>query len=111
MPSLKQLSKRNEKFVSGHRLCAGCGAGITARQVMLAIDKPVIVANATGCLEVASTIFPFSAWNVPWIHSAFENVAATISGIEAAYRSLKKQGKINIEDVVFVAFGGDGGTY
>ena len=72
MPSLKQLSKRNEKFVSGHRLCAGCGAGIVARQVMLAIDKPVIVANATGCLEVASTIFPFSAWNVPWIHSAFE---------------------------------------
>lgn len=110
MPTLKQLAKREERFVSGHRLCAGCGAGLVARMVMLAIEKPVIVGNATGCLEVASTIFPYSAWNVPYIHSAFENVAATISGVESAYRSLKRQGKIN-EDVVFVAFGGDGGTY
>ena len=78
---------------------------------MLAIDKPVVVGNATGCLEVASTIFPYSAWNTPFIHSAFENVAATMSGVETAYRALKKQGKIDVEDVVFVAFGGDGGTY
>jgi len=110
MPTLKQLAKREERFVSGHRLCAGCGAGVIARMVMLAIEKPVIVGNATGCLEVASTIFPYSAWNVPWIHSAFENAAATVSGVEAAYQSLKKQGKID-KDVVFVAFGGDGGTY
>lgn len=110
MPSLKQLAKREEKFVSGHRLCAGCGAGVIARLVMLAVDKPVVVGCATGCLEVASTIFPYSSWKVPWIHSAFENVAATMSGVETAYRSLKKQGKIS-KDVVFVAFGGDGGTY
>lgn len=110
MPTLKQLAKREERFVSGHRLCAGCGAALVARMVMLAIEKPVIVGNATGCLEVASTIFPYSAWNVPWIHSAFENVAATISGVEAAYRSLKRQGIID-KDIVFVAFGGDGGTY
>jgi len=111
MPSLKQLAKRKEGFVSGHRLCPGCGAGVIARMVMLAIDKPVIVGNATGCLEVASTIFPYSSWNVPFIHSAFECVAATISGAEAAYKSFKKQGKTNIDDAVFVAFGGDGGTY
>ncbi|MCD6408317.1 pyruvate ferredoxin oxidoreductase [bacterium] len=110
MPSLKQLAKREEKFVSGHRLCPGCGAGIVARLVMLAIDKPVVVGCATGCLEVASTIFPYSSWKIPWIHSAFENVAATISGVETAYRALKKQGKIS-KDAVFVAFGGDGGTY
>jgi len=110
MPSLKELSKREEKFVSGHRLCPGCGAGIIARQVMLAIDKPVVVGCATGCLEVSSTIFPFSAWKTPWLHSAFENVAATMSGVESAYKSLKKQGKIK-EEIVFVAFGGDGGTY
>ena len=110
MPSLKQLAKREERFVSGHRLCAGCGAGIIARLVMLAIDKPVIAASSTGCLEVASTIFPYSAWKIPWVHSAFENVAATVSGMESAYKSLKKQGKFE-EDVVFVAFGGDGGTY
>ncbi|MCM8777377.1 MAG: thiamine pyrophosphate-dependent enzyme [Candidatus Omnitrophica bacterium] len=110
MPTLKQLAKREERFISGHRLCAGCGAALVARMVMLAIEKPVIVGNATGCLEVASTIFPYSSWKVPYIHSAFENVAATISGVEAAYRSLKKQGKLSL-DAVFVAFGGDGGTY
>lgn len=110
MPSLKQLAKREEKFLSGHRLCAGCGEGIVARMVTLAIDKPLIACNATGCMEVASTIFPYSSWNIPWIHSAFENAAATISGVEAAYSSLKKQGKME-EDVVFLAFGGDGGTY
>ncbi|MCM8825012.1 MAG: thiamine pyrophosphate-dependent enzyme [Candidatus Omnitrophica bacterium] len=110
MPSLKELAKRKEKFVSGHRLCPGCGAGVVARMVMLAIDKPVVVGCATGCLEVSSTIFPYTSWDTPFIHSAFENVAATVSGIESAYRVLKKQGKID-KDAVFVAFGGDGGTY
>jgi len=110
MPSVKELAKRQERFVSGHRLCPGCGAGIVARLVLLAIDKPVVVGCATGCLEVSSTIFPYSSWNTPFIHSAFENVAATISGAEAAYRSLKRQGRIDRE-AVFVAFGGDGGTY
>lgn len=110
MPSIKELAKRKEKFVSGHRLCPGCGAGVVARLVMLAIDKPVVVGCATGCLEVSSTIFPYTSWDTPFIHSAFENVAATISGVESAYRALKKRGKID-KDVVFVAFGGDGGTY
>ncbi|MCM8822552.1 MAG: thiamine pyrophosphate-dependent enzyme, partial [Candidatus Omnitrophica bacterium] len=110
MPSLKELAKRKEKFVSGHRLCPGCGAGVVARMVMLAIDKPVVVGCATGCLEVSSTIFPYTSWDTPFIHSAFENAAATVSGIETAYRALKKQGKID-KDAVFVAFGGDGGTY
>ena len=52
---------------------------------------PVVLSNATGCLEVASTIFPYTAWNAPWIHSAFENAAATISGIESMYRALKRR--------------------
>ncbi|MGB9682530.1 MAG: thiamine pyrophosphate-dependent enzyme [bacterium] len=108
--NIKELSRKEDRLSSGHRLCAGCGASIVVRQVLLAIDKPVIVANATGCLEVATTIYPYTAWKTPWIHSAFENVAATISGVEAAYKSLKRQGKIT-EDIAFVAFGGDGGTY
>jgi pyruvate ferredoxin oxidoreductase beta subunit len=108
--NIKELSRKEDRLSSGHRLCAGCGASIIVRQVLLAIDKPVVVANATGCLEVATTIYPYTAWKTPWIHSAFENAAATISGVEAAYKSLKKQGKIN-EDMAFVAFGGDGGTY
>src|SRR3989339_1272608 len=110
MANLKELSKKEELFTGGHRLCAGCGAGIIARQVLLACDKPVVVANATGCLEVATTIFPYTAWKVPWIHSAFENAAATISGVETAYKALKKKGKIT-DNIKFVAFGGDGGTY
>jgi pyruvate ferredoxin oxidoreductase beta subunit len=95
----------------GHRLCAGCGAPIVVRQILAAIDDPVVIANATGCLEVATSIYPYSSWRVPWMHNAFENAASTISGIEAAYRSLVHQGKMEERNVKFIAFGGDGGTY
>jgi len=111
MANLKELSKIPERLTSGHRLCAGCGASIALRQVLLgAGEAPVVIGCATGCLEVATTIYPYSAWKIPYIHNAFENVAATISGAETAYRSLKKQGKIK-EDIKFLAVGGDGGTY
>ncbi|ACK41589.1 MULTISPECIES: thiamine pyrophosphate-dependent enzyme [Dictyoglomus] len=108
--NLRELALKEERLVSGHRLCAGCGASIVVRMVLNAIDEPVVVANATGCLEVATTIFPFNSWNVPWIHSAFENAAATIAGVEAAYRALKKKGEIDRE-IRFISFSGDGGTY
>jgi pyruvate ferredoxin oxidoreductase beta subunit len=111
MANLKDLSKNPERVTGGHRLCAGCGAGIVARQAMIAAgNTPVVVTSATGCLEVSTTIFPYTAWKNSFFHSAFENSAATCSGIETAYRSLKKQGKIT-EDIRFIAFGGDGGTY
>ena len=110
MPNIKEIAKKEELFTGGHRLCSGCGAGIMARQALLAADKPVVIANATSCLEVATTIFPYTSWKVNWFHSAFENAAATISGIEAAYKAFKKQGKIT-DDIRFIAFGGDGGTY
>jgi pyruvate ferredoxin oxidoreductase beta subunit len=107
----KELAKRPDRLAPGHRLCAGCGASIVVRQMMAAIDDPVVIANATGCLEVATTIYPYTAWRVPWIHNAFENAASTISGVEAAYRSLVRQGKIPDRGVKFIAYGGDGGTY
>ena len=110
MANLKELSKKKELLTGGHRLCAGCGASIAVRQILSALDDPVVVGNATGCLEVATTIYPYTAWGVPFIHNAFENVAATISGAEAMFSSLKKQGKID-KEVKFIAFGGDGGTY
>jgi len=110
MPSLKELSRKKELLSGGHRLCPGCGASIIVRQVLLAAEDPVVISCATGCLEVATTIYPFTAWRVPWIHCAFENAASTISGVEAAYRSLKKQGRID-KRIKFIAFGGDGGTY
>lgn len=110
MPSLKELAKRKEMLTPGHRLCAGCGAPIAVRLILMAADKPVVAANATGCLEVSTSIFPYTAWDIPWIHNAFENVAATISGVESMYRAKKRKGEIT-EDIYFVAFGGDGGTY
>jgi pyruvate ferredoxin oxidoreductase beta subunit len=110
MTTLKELTHREERFTGGHRLCAGCGAAIVARQVLLAADGPVVIGNATGCLEVATTLYPYSSWKVPWIHNAFENVAATISGVETAYHAFKESGKID-KDIHFIAFGGDGGTY
>lgn len=108
--NLKQLSHTEERLVEGHRLCAGCAEPIIARQVLMATDKPVVVANATGCFEVSTSIYPFTSWNVPWIHTAFENAPATMSGVEAAYNSLKRQGKLD-QEVKFIAFGGDGATY
>jgi pyruvate ferredoxin oxidoreductase beta subunit len=109
--ALKELIKRPERLTPGHRLCAGCGASIIVRQVLAAIDDPVVIANATGCLEVATTVYPYTAWQVPWIHSAFENASATVSGVEAAYRSLVRQNKIPEQNIKFITFGGDGATY
>ncbi|MDR0890545.1 MAG: hypothetical protein LBM05_00185 [Endomicrobium sp.] len=108
--NLQTLSKTREHLTGGHRLCAGCGAAIVARQVLIAAgDKHVVVTSATGCLEVSTTIFPYTAWKDSFIHSAFENAAATCSGLEVAYNQLKEKGKIT-DDIVFIAFGGDGGT-
>lgn len=110
MANLKELVKQKKLFTSGHRGCAGCGAVIVARQVMLAAGPDTVVTSATGCLEVLSTIFPFTAWNVPFVHSAFENAGATASGIDALYKSWTRQGKYN-KKINIIAFGGDGGTY
>jgi pyruvate ferredoxin oxidoreductase beta subunit len=108
---LKELAKGKDRFVHGHRMCAGCGAPIIVKQVLMATDYPIIASNATGCLEVSTCIQQYTAWKIPWIHSAFENAAATISGVEAMYKSLVKQGKLEDKQVKFIAFGGDGGTY
>ena len=110
MARLKDLVEKKELLSPGHRLCAGCGASIAVRQILSASDDPVVVASATGCLEVATTIYPFTSWRTSFIHNAFENAAATISGVESMYQSLKKQGKID-KEIKFIAFGGDGGTY
>lgn len=112
MANLKDLSKKELPFTAGHRACVGCGIPVVVKEVLLASDAPVVASCATGCLEVTSTIYPYTAWNISFVHSAFENSAATISGVEAAFNSLKRQGKIPTDRKInFVAFGGDGGTY
>ena len=110
MVNIREIVEKPQKLASGHRLCPGCGAGIIVNMVLSSIDKPVVVVNATGCLEVSTTVYPYTAWNTPFLHSAFENAGATVSGVESAYKTLKKRGSIS-EDIYFVAFGGDGGTY
>ncbi len=103
----KELTK---KLSPGHATCQGCGIPAIVRHVLASTDEPVIVANATGCLEVTTTIYPYTAWKVPYIHSVFGNAAATASGIDAAQKALEKSGKIKKKAKV-VVFGGDGGTY
>ena len=105
---LKELPTE-EPLAPGHRLCAGCGAPVAVRQVLLAAPKDTIVANATGCIEVSTVIYPYSAWNRPWVHSAFENTAAVASGIEAGFKALARRGEGKEHPII--AFGGDGGTY
>lgn len=112
MATLKELTKRDELFAGGHRLCAGCGIPPIVRLILRSSGSSVVVTSATGCLEVGTTIYPSSAWRVPWIHSAFENAAATLSGVEAACKALKKRGRVPEDKVIkFIAIGGDGGTY
>ncbi len=110
MATIKELTKKGDLFSPGHRACAGCGGTIILRLLMANAGENTVVGGATGCMEVVSTIYPYTAWNVPFVHNAFENSAATISGVETAYRALKKKGKID-KDIKFIAFGGDGGTY
>ena len=108
------MATKPSRLTSGHRMCAGCGAPIVARQVLRAVkpEDHVVVTNATGCMEVSTFIYPYTAWKDSYIHTAFESAASTASGVEAAYKSLKKQGKIsNDYDTKFIIFGGDGGTY
>jgi pyruvate ferredoxin oxidoreductase beta subunit len=110
--NLKQVATKPERFTGGHRMCAGCGAPVVVRQVLRALkpEDHAVIASATGCLEVSTFLYPYTAWEDSFIHSAFENSAATIAGAEAAYNVLRKKGKINY-DTKFIAFGGDGGTY
>ncbi|HOD89880.1 MAG TPA: thiamine pyrophosphate-dependent enzyme [archaeon] len=109
----KELAEKiflKKRLVPGHGTCSGCPIPIIARTCLSATNDPVVVSNATSCSEVTTTSFPFTSWNVPWIHSVFANSAATISGVERAYFSLKKKGKIK-DNVKFMVFAGDGGSY
>ncbi|MBD3348215.1 MAG: pyruvate ferredoxin oxidoreductase, partial [Candidatus Eisenbacteria bacterium] len=108
--SIKELKKRPERLAPGHRACAGCTAPIAIRNALKMTEDHLVCSIATGCMEVSTTIYPFNSWNVSLIHSCFENSAATISGVEAAYQKLKRDGKVK-EDFKFIGWAGDGGTY
>ena len=112
--SLKEAADKPDSLAPGHRLCAGCGESLIVRMVLKATRGPTVVSNATGCLEVATSIFPYTSWNIPWLHTAFENAAANASGIEAAYKAMRRKGEGPLADYDtfdVIAFAGDGGTY
>ena len=80
------IANKPSRFTAGHRMCAGCGAPPVARMIMRALHENdrAVVSNATGCMEVSTCIYPYSAWTDSYIHTAFECAAATCSGAEAA---------------------------
>ncbi|CAD7767867.1 Pyruvate synthase subunit PorB [Candidatus Methanoperedenaceae archaeon GB50] len=92
-------------FAPGHRGCAGCCNAMAVKFILRAIGSDCIVATPTGCTEVFSTPYPESAWNVPWIHSLFDNIAAVSSGIESALKALGREGETKV-----VTIAGDGAT-
>ena len=102
----EELDKVEKKdlFTSGHRACGGCGQALAARLVQDASGENTIACVATGCLEVFSSPYPDPSWRIPFLHSMLKNAAAVASGVDAAYKALKK-GPVNI-----IAQGGDGST-
>ena len=110
--NFKEVMNKPERLAPGHRLCAGCGAGIAVRTVLRALkpEDHAVIGNATGCLEVSSFMYPYTAYEDSYIHNAFACAGATLSGVETAYNALKKRGKID-DTYKFITFGGDGGTY
>jgi pyruvate ferredoxin oxidoreductase beta subunit len=83
---------------------------LAVRQVLKALGRDIIIANATGCMEIVSSPLPLTAWNVSWIHVAFENAAAVATGIEAGLKVLMRKGRIPQKKIVAVGMAGDGGT-
>jgi pyruvate ferredoxin oxidoreductase beta subunit len=106
--SVQASMRRTNSLNSGHRACQGCGEALGARYAidaaMEATQRQLVAANATGCLEVFSTPYPETSWQIPWIHSLFGNAAAVATGIAAALKAK------NRTDVRVIAQGGDGGT-
>jgi len=105
-----KLVTTTENFAPGHRACVGCGEALAVRQVCKALGQNVVVAMATGCMEIVSSALPATTWRIPWIHTLFENAAAVASGVESALKILMKKGRLPRQDIKVVAMGGDGGT-
>jgi len=101
---------KDEIFAPGHRACVGCGEVVAMRLACKALGRNVIIANATGCMEIIASQLPYTSWRVPWIHTLFENTAAVASGVESGLKALTRKGRIAQRDTKIVAIAGDGGT-
>ncbi|RJQ37086.1 MAG: pyruvate synthase subunit beta [Dehalococcoidia bacterium] len=107
---VSRVAPKVETFLPGHRACIGCAEALALRLICKALGTNVIVANATGCMEIVSSQVPYTSWGVPWIHTLFENTAAVASGIEAARKAMERKGRIPASNTKIVAVGGDGAT-
>ncbi len=105
-----RLITKEEYFSPGHRSCQGCAEVLAVRLVAKALGNNVVVCAATGCMEIVSSPLPYTNWKVPWLHVAFENAGATLSGAEAGFRALIRKGKLADKGTVFLGMGGDGAT-
>ncbi|HSW57918.1 MAG TPA: pyruvate synthase subunit PorB [Dehalococcoidales bacterium] len=99
-----------ERLAPGHRACVGCAEATAVRLVCKEMGDNVIIANATGCMEIISSQLPYTSWTVPWIHTLFDNTAAVTSGIEAAIKAMTRKGIRDLSKVKAVGMAGDGGT-
>jgi pyruvate ferredoxin oxidoreductase beta subunit len=109
-PSLATIQAQQDRpnsLTAGHRACQGCGEALGARYVvdaaLRATEGQLIVINGTGCLEVFSSLYPESAWQVAWMHSLFGNTPSVATGVAAAMRIRGKTARV-------LAQGGDGST-
>jgi len=105
-----RVAPKFDGLAPGHRACIGCGEALAVRIAMKAMGPNIIIANATGCMEVISSQLPATGWDVPWIHTLFENNSAVASGIESALKVLERKGKVPARGTKVVAMGGDGAT-
>ena len=99
-----------ENFAIGNRACIGCAEALAVRLACKALGDNVIIAMATGCMEIVSSQLPYTSWEVPWIHTLFENTAAVASGIESGLRAMARKGRRSLAEIKVVAIAGDGGT-
>ena len=105
-----RLIEKEEYFTPGHRSCQGCAEALAVRLVAKALGNNVVVCAATGCMEIVSLPLPFTNWRVPWLHVAFENTGATLSGAEAGIKVLIRKGRLADKKTVILGMGGDGAT-
>ncbi len=111
--NLKEYSKAAERFEGAHLLCPGCAHSMIVREAINATDSELVISSGTGCLEVSTAVYPYTSWDVPWIHIGFENASTAVAGAEAMYKALKRKNRLYQpeRDVKFLAISGDGATY
>ncbi|MEM2904237.1 MAG: thiamine pyrophosphate-dependent enzyme [Candidatus Bathyarchaeia archaeon] len=109
MVRLRELPE-HELYGPGHRACTGCGEAMSVRMALKASRGPAVIVNVTGCIEIFTTPYPYTAWRIPYAHVAFENAGAVASGVEAGYKALARRGAWD-KKVDVIAVAGDGGTF